>query len=307
MDWRHGRRVLAAPEARDGGRAHRHQEPGRRRLIDPSPVAGARARCPPGAVGHTAAPGGARTASLGACVVRAVVQAHRSPSVSPPPRSRPSSNPCRLSLGPPHDPSATSVPDTIGVRYGLKVYANDLNPVSALALKATIGYPAQHGRTLLPMLNRLSSEVAEQAGGRQPFFHHEAPEEWWPAYAAEVRQKFRARTIVNHEPAGNERIQATLWLRTVPCSKCELKIPISTNFLIVSKKGKPEASLAAFPVVPAYGQSNECTFRIVPRVEWQDCLWPRPGFERWDPRETPTFRTGGPCVRAVDRLLMATT
>ena len=180
-----------------------------------------------------------------------------------------------------------------GVRYGLKVYANDLNPVSALVLKATIEYPAHYGRTILPMLSRLSKEVAEQAGHRlKPFFHHEAPNEWWPTYEPEVRQKFTARTIVKHEPAGSERIQATLWLRTVPCPKCDLNIPISTNFLIVSKKGKPEASIAAFPMVPRYGQSSDCTFSIVPRAEWKDCIWPRPGFERWDPRDTPTFKDG---------------
>ena len=82
------------------------------------------------------------------------------------------------------------------------------------------------------------------------------------------------------------------WLRTVPCSRCDLNIPLSTNFLIVSKKGKPEASIAAFPVVPTRSEGNDCTFRIVPRAEWQDCVWPRPGFERWDPRGTPTFKGG---------------
>ncbi len=47
-----------------------------------------------------------------------------------------------------------------------------------------------------------------------------------------------------------------------------------------------------FPVVPSRGEGNDCTFRIVPRAEWQDCIWPRPGFESWDPRGTPTFKDG---------------
>jgi putative DNA methylase len=99
--------------------------------------------------------------------------------------------------------------------------------------------------------------------------------------------------IKKREPASIESSKnCYLWLRTVPCSKCDLNIPISTNFLIVSKKGKPEASIAAFPVVPRYGQSNDCIFRIVPRAEWNDCIWPRPGFELWDPRDTPTFKDG---------------
>jgi putative DNA methylase len=99
--------------------------------------------------------------------------------------------------------------------------------------------------------------------------------------------------IKKREPANIESSKnCYLWLRTVPCPKCDLNIPISTNFLIVSKKGKPEASIAAFPAVPRYGQSNDCTFRIVSRAEWKDCIWPCPGFERWDPRDTPTFKDG---------------
>jgi putative DNA methylase len=39
-------------------------------------------------------------------------------------------------------------------------------------------------------------------------------------------------------------------------------------------------------------EGNDCTFRIVPRAEWQDCVWARPGFEHWDPRGTPTFKDG---------------
>ncbi len=79
-----------------------------------------------------------------------------------------------------------------------------------------------------------------------PFFHHDSPTQWWPECEAEVRRQFNARGIAKHEPAAAERIQAILWLRTVPCPRCELNIPLSTNFLIVGKKGKPEASIATF-------------------------------------------------------------
>jgi putative DNA methylase len=178
-----------------------------------------------------------------------------------------------------------------GVRYGLKVYANELNAVASLILKATIEYPARYGRRLLDKLTQLSEEISDQIGRRLSlYFYHQSPIEWWPECEMESRQKFYARTIVKRQPAGNERIQAMLWCRTAPCSRCNLNIPLSTNFLLVSKKGKPEESIAAFPVVPARSEGNNCTFHIVPRAEWQDCVWPRPGFERWDPRGTPTFK-----------------
>jgi adenine-specific DNA methylase len=180
-----------------------------------------------------------------------------------------------------------------GLRYGMKVYANELNPVAALVLKATLEYPARHGRAILPILHRLSEEVADRVGQRLAcYFHHDLPNEWWPECEAEVHSKFTARAILEREPGGNERIQATLWLRRIPCVNCHLNVPLSTNFLLVTKKGKPNASIAAFPIVPERQNGNDCTFRIVSRAEWKDCVWPRPGFERWDPRGTPTFKDG---------------
>ena len=179
------------------------------------------------------------------------------------------------------------------VRYGAKVYANDLNPVASLVLKATVEYPAKFGRCLLDHLERLSRQVNDAVRNRlSKFFSTETAATWWSAIDQKAIEKLRSRQVVALEPGGDAVTRDYLWLHTVPCSKCDLNIPISTNFLIVSKKGKPEASIAAFPVVPRYGQSNDCAFRIVPRAEWKDCIWPRPGFERWDPRDTPTFKDG---------------
>jgi adenine-specific DNA methylase len=180
-------------------------------------------------------------------------------------------------------------------RYGLKVYANDLNPVAVLVLKATIEYPAQWGRDLGPKIETYARQIHEAVHKRlSRFFPFQLPAEWWSEEKTKAARQFRARAIVSRQPAEEQDpIKNTyLWLRIVPCSKCELNIPISTNFLIVSKKGKPEASIAAFPVVPRYGQSNDCTFRVVPRAEWKNCIWPHPGFEHWDPRNTPTFKDG---------------
>jgi adenine-specific DNA methylase len=71
-----------------------------------------------------------------------------------------------------------------------------------------------------------------------------------------------------------------------------LEIPLSTNFFIVKRKGKPADDLAAFPEVPSREQGNRCTFRVVGPAEWKDCRWPRPDFEQWHPTETPTFKDG---------------
>jgi putative DNA methylase len=78
----------------------------------------------------------------------------------------------------------------------------------------------------------------------------------------------------------------------VLCPNCQLNIPLSTNFHVIKKKGKPEQDLAAFPQVPPRSQGNDCTFRIAPRDEWGQCRWPRPDFERWHPTGTPTFKDG---------------
>lgn len=180
-----------------------------------------------------------------------------------------------------------------GVRYGLKVHANDLNPVAALVLKATIEYPARYGRGLVPKVDALAHCIADRVSERLArCFHHQGSTDWWSEVHEDANARFKSKGVARCDPAGPERIQATLWLRLVPCPKCHLNIPISTNFHIVNKKGKPEAAIAAFPEVPLQARGNDCTFRIVKQNEWQDCRWPKPGFERWHPRNTPTFKGG---------------
>ena len=191
-----------------------------------------------------------------------------------------------------------------GVRYGFEVFANDLNPISSLVLKATIEYPAKYGtRVAEPMMAYAQAAQACVEERLKGFFPFEDIEELWPEIEGDAERKFKAATIQKREPAfGHDPIKNTyLWLRQMPCSKCQLNIPLSTNFHIVNKKGKPEAALAAFPEVPLPGQGNDCTFRIVKRKEWQDCHWPKPEFEGWHPRNTPTFKGGDAiCPRCGD-------
>jgi putative DNA methylase len=137
------------------------------------------------------------------------------------------------------------------VRYGAKVYANELNPVASLVLKATIEYPAKFGKTLTGYIERFSREINDTVRDRLgSFFSTESKETWWAAIDESSVEKLRSRQVVALEPDGDAVTRDYLWLRIVPCPRCDLHIPISTNFHLVSKKGKPEASIAAFPVVP---------------------------------------------------------
>lgn len=136
----------------------------------------------------------------------------------------------------------------------------------------------------------MNTNVAEKL---KSFFTTETAEVWWPEISSTPELKrLRSKQVVKVEPAGSAVTADYLWLRTVTCQRCSLNIPISTNFHIVSKKGQPEKSIAAFPVVPSTAQGNDCTFRIVKQADWQHCRWPRPGFDHWHPRNTPTFKDG---------------
>jgi adenine-specific DNA methylase len=181
-----------------------------------------------------------------------------------------------------------------GARYGLRVFANELNPVAALILKATIEYPARFSDGLTPHIVEEAHAIADRLRARlAPFFPLPAAEEWWPQVEQAARAKFSARTVERVEPdtTREPRKNTYLWARVFPCKNCGLRVPLSTNFTI-DTKGQPPTHLAAFPVVPPRGQSDECTFKIVARPDWEKCVWPCPGFENWSPTATATFRDG---------------
>ena len=63
-----------------------------------------------------------------------------------------------------------------GTRYGLKVYANELNFVSAMILKGTLEYPARFGRGLLATIRTYVAQIDEAVRKRLlPFFYIEPP------------------------------------------------------------------------------------------------------------------------------------
>jgi adenine-specific DNA methylase len=192
-----------------------------------------------------------------------------------------------------------------GVRYGFKVHANDLNPVAATVLKATMEYPARFGNALVPHIERYAHEIDARVRERlSRYFPFQPASEWWPEEQASATAKFSSRSILNREPAEDQEAKKNtyLWLRTVPCPGCALNIPLAGNYSLVTGRGNDDT--AAFPEVPRYGSGNDCTFRIVRKAEWGACVWPRPGFTEWHPSNTPTYDDGKAlcprCGRVVD-------
>ncbi len=181
-----------------------------------------------------------------------------------------------------------------GVRFGLRVFANDLNPVAALILKATVEYPTRFSNALVPHITEEARLIAERLRTRlASFFPLPSPAEWWPQVEHAARAKFSAKAIDWVEPDTNRepRKNTYLWARVFPCKGCGLRVPLSTNFTI-DTKGKPPTHLAVFPVVPERDRSDVCGFRIVAKPDWEKCVWPHRDFEKWHPQETPTFRDG---------------
>lgn len=190
------------------------------------------------------------------------------------------------------------------IRYGFKAYSNDLNPVASLVQKATLEYPTRFGSAFGEVVRKYALQAHTAVQKRLTrFFPFQPAAEWWPEEREKAKAKFSAKDIVKREPASDrDPIKNTyLWCRTIACPRCGLNIPLSTNFHIVTKKGKPEASIAAFPEVPAAGKGNDCTFRIVGVSEWSKCRWPRLGTNPWHPRETPAYSDGAAlCPRCKD-------
>ena len=89
-------------------------------------------------------------------------------------------------------------------RLGFEAIANDLNPVAALILKATIEWPGELGPTLRQEFDRLTQEFLSRA---EPKYEHIFPRE--------------SRGI---------RIEGYLWARTVSCPYCDGLVPLSPNW-----------------------------------------------------------------------------
>ena len=94
------------------------------------------------------------------------------------------------------------------MRMGASTIANDLNPVAALILKATIEYPSAYGQDLLreyeALLARFMPVVESKVAGLYP------------------------------EEAPGARVDGYLWARTVDCPYCAGLVPLAPNWKLSS-------------------------------------------------------------------------
>jgi putative DNA methylase len=125
------------------------------------------------------------------------------------------------------------------LRLGIATQANDLNPVAALILAATIKYPAQMGSVL--------SQEFWNVGSR---------------FATEVRLRL---SEAFPEETEARRPDAYLYARTVRCPYCDGLVPLSPNWRLSSDGSGVRLlpKLANGPLTPG----RVCEFEIVTRTE----------------------------------------
>jgi adenine-specific DNA methylase len=126
------------------------------------------------------------------------------------------------------------------VRLNCTTIANDLNPVAALLLKATIELPAKFGS---PLLHRFESLAAEFVSRRDEIL----------------------KEVVPNEP--KEKCAATnwLWARTVTCPYCGGIVPLSPNWKLDSAghgvRLLPENGHVRFQIVDRESEHSPGTVR----------------------------------------------
>ncbi len=95
------------------------------------------------------------------------------------------------------------------LRLGAEVFANDLNPVAALVMRATVEWPAQYGSGLKQEFERLAERFVEKREEKlKPYFPP--------------------------EPQENAVSTNYLWARTVVCPYCDGVVPLSPNWRLAS-------------------------------------------------------------------------
>ena len=128
------------------------------------------------------------------------------------------------------------------IRLGIGTSANDLNPVAALILRATLEWPAKQGVIVKNIVEELGAE-----------------------FTREVRQRLSG--VFPDEPRDDTRPDGYLWARTITCPYCDGLVPLSPNWRLASDgtgvKLKP--NLGAGPG----SQGRICSFDVVESVKEQ--------------------------------------
>lgn len=122
------------------------------------------------------------------------------------------------------------------VRLGFDTWANDLNPVAAMVMKATIELPLQHGPAIREAYDKLAKDFLERRERLlSPFF---------PA-----------------EPQPNQIATNWIWARTITCPYCDGLIPLSPNWRLA-----PDGTGVKLHPNP---KTKRCTFEIVTNAKAQ--------------------------------------
>ena len=136
-------------------------------------------------------------------------------------------------------------------RLGFESLANDLNPVSALIMRATVEWPSRYGGALEAEYAHLSGRFIRMREERlAPYF---------PA-----------------EPEPNAISTNYLWARTVACPYCEGRVPLSPNWRLAPDgtgvRLRPGDGSCAFEIVgSAREQSPGTVARGAGRCPYPDC------------------------------------
>ncbi|MFN5836183.1 MAG: DUF1156 domain-containing protein, partial [Pseudanabaena sp.] len=88
-------------------------------------------------------------------------------------------------------------------RYGLRVFASDLNPVAVVTMKAAIEFPLKFGAALQEDIDKWVKWVGDEAEKRLS--------EFFPSQ-------------------DGEKVQNYLWAHTVVCPSCQSTVPLSPNW-----------------------------------------------------------------------------
>ena len=189
-----------------------------------------------------------------------------------------------------------SIPFEAG-RLGFRSYANDLNPVAALILRATCQWPQTYGRQLLehygrPITTTNGVPTGEWTGIAGRFLarvralldgvYPPVPQlEWMAKWNSEHKSEIKNSRIVRAQRLA----QAYLWARTIQCPSCNSEIPLSPNWRLNSKG----TGVRLLPQETASHPDGirRCDFEIVDTVAEQSpgtvksaiatCPWPECG------------------------------
>jgi putative DNA methylase len=119
------------------------------------------------------------------------------------------------------------------IRYGLPTFANDLNPVAVVILRAGVALPAQFGPDLVDELTRWGTILVNRVGRRLERFFPSGPD---------------------------GKVATFLFVRTVACPRTGKPVPLSPNWWL--SKGKTPTAVRL--ITEREGQALSCAeFKIV--------------------------------------------